>query len=77
MYLGGDFTYIGPDTRGGAQFDTITNKTDRSFPKIKGVVYTSISDGAGGWYIGGSFTQVGGVKSMPPQERSMRVLIRM
>src|SRR5690606_13369261 len=30
------------------------------FPEVQGVVNTSAPDGQGGWYIGGTFTHVGG-----------------
>lgn len=32
-----------------------------NFPKVNGNVNTIISDTKGGWYLGGSFTQVGGI----------------
>lgn len=62
LYLGGDFTRINSTlTGGGAVLSTITGLPDVDFPDINGSVFASIPDGAGGWYIGGAFSQVGGV----------------
>ena len=33
----------------------------RPFPKVAGVVFATVADGSGGWYVGGSFTAVGGL----------------
>ncbi|MBD0254517.1 MAG: hypothetical protein ICV83_02260, partial [Cytophagales bacterium] len=62
LYLGGDFTYVGPNTGRGATFRTSDGKlTDTPLLGIKGrYVMTSASDGKGGWFIGGQFTQVQG-----------------
>ncbi|MCX7046272.1 MAG: hypothetical protein NTX50_12395, partial [Candidatus Sumerlaeota bacterium] len=59
-YIGGDFTYVGPYSGGGVPIDVITADPVAAFPKVNGSVYACVSDGAGGWYIGGAFTQVGG-----------------
>ncbi|NCU42038.1 MAG: hypothetical protein EOM19_04975, partial [Candidatus Moranbacteria bacterium] len=61
VYLGGDFTQIGPYSGGGIKINTITNQIDTTFPKVNGIVRVSLPDGVGGWYIGGSFTQVGDI----------------
>lgn len=64
QYLGGYFTYIGPNSGGGNVVDISTGKGDFDSPKISGnggIVYAVVSDGTGGWFIGGSFTSVGGV----------------
>ncbi len=58
-YIGGTFDYIGPNTGRGVLIDPITGNYDPSFPKINGEVVACISDGDGGWYIGGIFTKVG------------------
>lgn len=60
FYLGGDFTYIGPNTGTGVLMDK--NATTVTSPKkwrINGLVYASIPDGIGGYFIGGDFTRVG------------------
>ena len=61
VYIGGDFSYMGPYTGCGVPIDTATGQTLTPFPKVNGSVRTSAPDGAGGWYIGGGFTKVGGV----------------
>jgi len=60
LYIGGDFSYVGPRTGGGLPLD-VTTGASSGFPKIEGTVSTAISDGAGGWFIGGVFSSVGGV----------------
>jgi uncharacterized repeat protein (TIGR01451 family) len=61
-YLGGDFTYLGRRTGGGAMLNTSDGQlTNHRSLNIRGQVMSAVSDGAGGWYIGGNFTQVQGV----------------
>jgi len=60
VYLGGDFTYVGPATGSGAALSTSTGTPDLSLPRINGQVQVVQPDGAGGWYVGGHFTRVGG-----------------
>ena len=48
LYLGGDFTRVGPSTGGFAAIDSTTGTASASFPKVEGQVYASVSDGAGG-----------------------------
>ncbi|MDQ1503128.1 MAG: trimeric autotransporter adhesin, partial [Actinomycetota bacterium] len=59
VYLGGDFDQVGPSTGSGVPLDPSTGALAATFPKVNGPVYTAVPDGAGGWYIGGSFTRVG------------------
>src|SRR2546426_1486999 len=59
IYIGGDFTQVGPATGGGVPLDAASGALPPSFPKVVGVVFAVISDGAGGWYLGGSFSAVG------------------
>jgi len=68
VYLGGEFTYVGPITGNGVPIDRASGQPVATFPQVQvngevliGNVQSSVSDGAGGWYIGGDFTQVGGV----------------
>ena len=61
VYLGGAFTYLGPFTGGVGAIDLTTGQGNRAFPKTDGAVFAVASDGNGGWYVGGSFSQVGGV----------------
>jgi len=61
--LSGYFTQIGPYTGSGVSLDPVTGIYDASMPKFSGgSVLTSISDGNGGWFVGGYFEYVGDTK---------------
>jgi hypothetical protein len=60
VYVGGSFTVCGPDNRYGASLATTTGVPDLAFLNPNGQVNAAIPDGAGGWFIGGAFTEVGG-----------------
>ena len=60
VYLGGLFSYVGPYTGHGVVFNTSTGAQVTGLPKVEGTVLACIADGAGGWFIGGDFTQVDG-----------------
>ena len=55
LYVGGEFSYIGPNTGAGTQVDTTTAEPS-AFPRLVGQVHAAAPDGNGGWYVGGSFT---------------------
>jgi hypothetical protein len=67
FFLGGEFHLIGKRSGGGGFASTggtcegltCLNST---FPRISGTVFSSIPDENGGFYIGGSFTHVGGAQ---------------
>ena len=61
LYIGGDFTRLGPVTGSGVPIDVHTAAPAADFPLIVGDVACALADGAGGWFIGGDFTVVGGV----------------
>ena len=64
IFVGGDFDYVGPNTGLG----TTLNASDASLipqnashiDHDTGEIYTVISDGLGGWFVGGSFQKVDG-----------------
>jgi len=61
-YLGGQFTKVSVTSGSGAPIDTTTGRfTSPDFPMVTGQVFAAAADGAGGWYIGGDFTSVGGI----------------
>ncbi|MHA3789563.1 T9SS type A sorting domain-containing protein [Flavobacterium hauense] len=60
VYLGGNFTLFGPSIPYGTSISTANGQPDLNFIKPNGVVRAVVPDGAGGWYIGGQFTAVGG-----------------
>ena len=59
VYLGGSFTYVGPNVPYGALVDAVTSDLmpDQLIPN--GPVRVAIPDGTGGFYLGGSFTKIG------------------
>ena len=59
IYLGGGFTEACLSTGCWAPVSATTGQRIASFPRVYGEVHACVSDGAGGWYIGGSFTCVG------------------
>lgn len=61
LYLGGNFSSLGYQSQGIAKVSTASAGADLNFPQTNGYVYAILSDGGGGYYIGGSFSQVGNV----------------
>ena len=61
VYFGGSFTYAGPNHPYGSAIDTETGTPNFSYATPNGKVFAAVSDGTGGWYIGGNFTSVGGL----------------
>src|SRR5215831_2204369 len=59
LYIGGDFTRIGPVTGCGVPLDTGSGAPAAGFPVIVGDVSCALADGSGGWFVGGDFTSVG------------------
>jgi hypothetical protein len=60
VYVGGGFSLISPRTGSFAGI-AANGKLDAGWPEVLGSVTAIVSDGHGGWFIGGSFTAVGGV----------------
>jgi hypothetical protein len=58
----GYFNQVGKYSGSGLLVNSSTSDIDNSFPKINGSISASVSDGNGGWYIGGSFTFVDDVE---------------
>jgi hypothetical protein len=61
VYLGGNFTALGRNRPYGVPLDTTSGQPVAAYHKVNGTVSCCAPDGAGGWYIGGEFTQVGGL----------------
>jgi len=61
LYVGGQFDYVGPATGAFGVAAAGTGAVEAGWPKINGTVKTVVSDGTGGWYVGGKFSSVGGV----------------
>lgn len=62
LYVGGNFVSASPVVGGGALTDAATGALVARSPRVAGLVHVAISDGRGGWYLGGEF---GGVGSVP------------
>jgi uncharacterized repeat protein (TIGR01451 family) len=62
LYLGGEFTYVGPNTGGGATIVPASGRlVSEGYPKIEGIVFEAIPDGKGGYFIAGDFRQISGI----------------
>lgn len=59
IYMGGSFNYVGPVVRNGALLGLEDGQPTLGLPSPDQRVLCTIEDGAGGWYIGGAFDQVG------------------
>jgi hypothetical protein len=62
IFLGGGFARVGPASGGGVPLSSATGAWSPAiYPKVAGSVWAVVSDGAGGWYVGGWFNAIGGV----------------
>jgi urease beta subunit len=60
VYLGGEFTQVGPHTGNGVLLnDTDGQQVAFLTERVNGAIDAVIPDGNGGFFIGGSFTQIG------------------
>ncbi len=59
LYAGGSFAGVAARTGHWVRFDG-SGARDLAWPEVNGSVDAVAPDGAGGWFIGGRFTQVGG-----------------
>jgi hypothetical protein len=62
IYLGGQFSEVGPRTGPSVAIDATTGTVAGLLPQVSGGQVRAVAgDGSGGWYIGGDFTHVGGL----------------
>ncbi len=61
LFVGGSFSRVGPPTGSGVPLAAASGAPLDGFPRVLGQVNVVASDGAGGWFIAGAFTSVGGV----------------
>lgn len=61
LYLGGTFSYLGPNTGTGGRIDATTGTVAQGAPFLEGNVLAAADDGDGGFYVGGNLTAVDGV----------------
>src|SRR5579859_1523717 len=59
LYVGGLFGQVGLWTGGGVPVSATTGQAEAVYPSVSGDVGTVVSDGQGGWFVGGSFSLVG------------------
>lgn len=71
IYLGGNFTCIGPSTGGGVPIDATSARPLPRYPRVVGWVHAVTGDGEGGWILGGQFSHVGG----QPRANLARILV--
>ncbi|QEC66863.1 T9SS type A sorting domain-containing protein [Panacibacter ginsenosidivorans] len=61
ILTGGAYTYSGYYSPYSAKMTTTSITQDPNFPATNGLIYSVVPDGAGNYYVGGSFTTIGGV----------------
>jgi outer membrane protein assembly factor BamB len=61
LYVAGAFTHIGPRTGPAVALDPARGQVVRSLPAANGPITVAIGDGAGGFFVGGSFSRIGDV----------------
>lgn len=59
LYFGGRFSSVSRRTGHWVRFDA-SGARDVTWPEVDGPVRAVVSDGAGGWYLGGAFAHVAG-----------------
>jgi trimeric autotransporter adhesin len=59
VFLGGGFSYVGPNTGSFGITDTAAGALRPRFPIVNNIVTSIAPDNTGGWYIRGTFSQVG------------------
>ncbi len=60
IYVAGSFSSVGPATGGAVPIDRMSGMPWSRFPRVNGIVHAVVSDGHGGWFVGGDFTAVEG-----------------
>jgi hypothetical protein len=60
LYVGGQFDAVGPASGSGIPVNTTTGEALLPYARVVGTVNAVAADGAGGWFIGGRFSWVGG-----------------
>src|SRR5690349_17017633 len=62
IYLGGTFNLVGPPDGHAVVVDRATAERRSPTLRVNGTVQAITPDGSGGWYLGGLFTYVNGVR---------------
>lgn len=61
IFIGGEFSRLGLKTDYLSSINEGGTTSDQGMPNANGAIRCIIPDGSGGWYVGGSFTQIGNV----------------
>nr|MBP7512434.1 hypothetical protein [Bacteroidia bacterium] len=61
LYVGGNFTSVDVNSGSLVGINLANPNVTVPMPTVNGLIYTIVSDGTGGFFIGGSFTTVGGL----------------
>jgi hypothetical protein len=61
ILTGGNYTHSAYYSPYSAKITTSNIKPDSRFPSTNGVIYSVVQDASGNYYVGGSFTTIGGV----------------
>ncbi|MFN8587927.1 MAG: T9SS type A sorting domain-containing protein [Candidatus Eisenbacteria bacterium] len=59
LWIGGQFSYVGRPSGSAVAIARDSALPVPGFPHVNGYVRCIVEDGAGGWYLGGSFSRVG------------------
>src|SRR5262245_49532380 len=60
VYLGGSFSFIGPFVPYAACLNITSGTPNMAYERVlSGAINVVVPDGSGGWFIGGSFRQIG------------------
>ena len=62
LVVGGSFRNLGPNSGAFVGVDLLSGRTRPRWPRVVGKIQACVSDGSGGWYIGGLFSAVAGVR---------------
>ena len=61
LFLTGDFSYLALPAGTFARLDTVSGAPSSPFADLTGAVHAIVSDGAGGWFVGGTVTSAHGI----------------
>ena len=70
LYIGGEFDKVTYNTRYVVRLNSTTAEPILQLPEPNGPVLAALPDDAGGWYIGGGFTELNGI----PRNRAAHIL---
>src|SRR4026207_226729 len=60
VYVGGELRSVAPNAGRGALLNIFSGESSPLLPQVNGAILSVVPDGAGGWFVGGEFTAIGG-----------------